>query len=354
MEWLWPGFLALLVLIPILIAVYVWILRRRKRYTVRYSSLALVREAAPRSSFLRRHLPFALFLLAFTSLIVALARPAAIVPSPSDRATVMLSMDVSWSMRAADIPPNRLEAAEAAAMSFVDRQDPNTQMGIVAFSGFAEVVQEPTTNPQELKDAVRRLTTGRGTAIGSGIMEALDAIAIARGEPTPDPFAAPGDPAANPGSPATPDASPNSSNPNFAPEIIVLLTDGVSNAGPEPLEAAQFAVERGIRIYTIGFGTDNGFIPFTGRQNYGFGDSQFRGRIRTGIDEDTLRQIAEMTGGEYYAASSAGELVKVFQDLPTTFTTRTETSEISYAFVAIGAALAALAILLSMLWRPLL
>src|SRR5689334_4850484 len=148
MEMLWPGFLYLLGLIPVIIGVYIWMLRRRRRFALRYSSLALVREALPHRSNLRRHLPFALFLLALASLVIALARPVNIVSVPTDQTTIILTIDVSRSMRSADIPPSRLEAAEAAALSFIQHQKSSTQIGIVAFSGFAELIQ-PLTRDQE-------------------------------------------------------------------------------------------------------------------------------------------------------------------------------------------------------------
>src|SRR5262245_6537963 len=148
MDWLWPGFLLLLGLLPVLVGLYIWALRRRGRAAVRYSSLALVREALPRQPWWRRHLPFALFVLALASLMLALARPVAVVSVPTGQVTIMLTMDVSRSMCSTDIPPNRLEAAKAAALSFIHRQNSNTQIGLVAFAGYAELVQMPT-NDQE-------------------------------------------------------------------------------------------------------------------------------------------------------------------------------------------------------------
>ena len=143
------------------------------------------------------------------------------------------------------------------------------------------------------------------------------------------------------------------------PHIIVLLTDGVSNAGPLPLDAAQQAADRGVRVYTIGFGTKQGSSPSGGTDAFGRGDQpfgggqQFGGWFRRGLDETALQQIAEMTGGEYYSATSAGELQDVFQSLPTSVITRRETMEISVVFTAIGALLAATAVVLSLIWRPL-
>src|SRR5262245_27866646 len=241
MDLLWPGCLLLLGLLPLMIAAYIWMLRRRRRFAVRYSSLALVREALPRQSRLRRHLPFALFLLGLASLVIALARPVAIVSVPTGQTTIILAMDVSRSMCSTDIQPSRLEAAEAAALSFIQRQKSTTQIGIVAFSSFGEVIQPPTTDSEALQAAVENLTTGRRTAIGSGILKSLDAIAeidksvapsvtdTSRGvAPTPVPKGA------------------------YAPDIIVLLTDGANNAGPEPADAAQQAADRGVRVYTTG------------------------------------------------------------------------------------------------------
>src|SRR6266568_949057 len=176
MTLLWPGFLLLLGLVPLLIVVYIWMLRRR-RVALRFSSLSLVRAAIPRDSLLRRHLPFALFLLALISLIVALGRPVQIVSVPTGQATIILALDVSGSMRQTDIQPSRLEAAQAAALSFIQGQPSNTQIGIVAFAGYAELVQAPTSDQEQLQVAVDSLTTARGTAIGSGILQSLDAIA---------------------------------------------------------------------------------------------------------------------------------------------------------------------------------
>jgi Ca-activated chloride channel family protein len=355
MVFLWPGFLFLLGLIPLLILIYIWILRRRRRYTVRYSSLALVRAALPRQSWWRRYLPFGLFLLALASLAFALGRPVVVLSVPTDQTIILLALDVSGSMRSRDIQPSRLEAAEAAALSFIQHQKASAQIGLVAFSGFAELIQPPTTDQEALQTAVESLTVGRRTAIGNGILKSIDAIAqVDKGVP-------PSVSDANPGVQVIP-VPPG----DFAPDIIVLLTDGVSNTGPDPVTAAQQAVDRGIRIYTIGFGTANGFIPSQGNDPFGGGfpggsgggfpggfGGGFGGGFRTGIDEAALKQIAEMTGGAYYSASSADELQTVFQNLPTYLITKHAITEVSVAFTALGALLAALAISLSLAWHPL-
>jgi Ca-activated chloride channel family protein len=326
------------------------VLRRRRRFAVRYSSLSLVRAALPQSARWRRHLPMALFLPALGSLVLALARPVAFVRVPVSQAVIILTLDVSRSMCATDIRPNRLTAAQAAALSFVGRQPPGTHIGIVVFAGFAELIQPPTTDQAALQAAIESLTTARRTAIGSGILEAIDAIAAVDSSVAPAAVGFSGGPAPTP-RPAG----------DYVPNIIVVLTDGVSNAGPEPLAAAQQAADRGLRVYTIGFGTDYELqsLPYCGAQfqtDGSFG-GQFGGGggggFRRGIDETTLREVAALTGGEYYAATSAGELQSVFENLPTTLVTIEETTEISVAFAALGALLAALAVGLSWRWNPL-
>jgi len=344
MNLLWPGFLLLLGLIPIIIGIYIWILRRRRRYAVRYSSLSLVRAALPQESRWRRHLPLALFLLGIVSLILALGRPVASVVVPSGQATIVLAMDISGSMCSTDIEPNRLIAAEEAALEFIHNQHSNTQIGVVVFAGFAEIIQPPTRDQAALESAIRGLDVARRTAIGSGILRSLDAIAEV------DESIPPSDLDSFSSVPITP-VQPGS----YAPHIIVLLTDGASNAGPWPLDAAQQAADRGVRVYTIGFGTDQG-APFAFCDNWFFSGGGFGGGgggFRRGIDEETLIQIADLTGGEYYQATSASELDEVFKSLPTYLITKRETMEISFAFTALGALLAGTAILLSMLWHPL-
>ena len=246
MTLLWPWFLLLLLLIPALIAAYIWALRRRRRFTVRYSSLSLIRAARPETSRWRRHVPVALFLLAVAALALALSRPLAVVSVPTNQRTIVLAMDVSLSMCSTDVTPNRILAAKAAASSFIDQQPPGTQIGIVAFSGFAEEIQPPTTDKDALQRAIDSLVLGRRTAIGSAIQKSLDAIAEI------DPAVAPAKP-----DPSRPEPTPVPKGA-YVPDVIVLLTDGASNTGPTPVSAAQQAVDRGVRVYTIGFGTANG------------------------------------------------------------------------------------------------
>ena len=352
MSFLWSRSLLLLGLIPLFIIFYIWLLRRRRRYTVRYSSLSLVREAAAHQSRWRRHLPFALFLLALTSLVFALGRPVATVLVPSNKATVILAMDVSRSMCSNDIQPNRLEAAKDAAQAFIRTKLSGRKVGIVAFAGFAELIQPPTDNVGDLEAAVENLVTARRTAIGSAILRSIDAIAEVDNRVKPSDIS----------QASSTEAAQAPAEPS--PHIIVLLTDGASNAGPPPLLAAEQAVERGLRVYTIGFGTnrsnsvmdcgdqfsENDF--FGGGGGFGPGAGQ-GGGFRREIDETTLRQIADLTGGSYYAASSAGELENVFQNLPTYLVTTRETIEISALFTSFAAFMAIVAMLLSPMWHPL-
>ena len=283
--------------------------------------------------------------------MIAVARPEASVNVPSGRANIILAIDVSRSMCSTDVQPNRLEAAKVASLSFIQRQPSSTQIGVVAFAGFAALIQPPTTDQELLQDTIESLITARRTATGSAILQSLDAIAEINRDVAPA--------TRDPTSGVQPAPVPAGTN---LPDIIVLLTDGASNSGAPPLQAAQEAVDRGIRVYTIGFGAENGAPmdcgdSFGGGSPFGFepqfGGNSFGDGFRRGIDEATLMQISALTGGTYYAASSAGELQKVFQKLPKTLITRQETIEISFAFAAIGALLAAIAIALSLIWHPL-
>ena len=359
MSFLWSTLLFLLLIVPAAIVFYIILLRRRGRYAVRYSSLSLIREAASHQTWWRRHLPFVFFLLALTSLVLAMARPVATVLIPSNKATVILAMDVSRSMCATDIPPNRLEAAKDASQAFLQNHRSNRQIGIVAFAGFAELIQPPTTDTSALDQAIENLTTARRTAIGSAILRAIDAISEVDDRVAPsDNVAASG---GTPGLTQSETAEPS-------PHIIILLTDGSNNAGPYPLTAAAQAAARGIRVYTIGYGTVNNTSPMDCGDNFGqdqffFGgggggfefDQQGSGGrgFRLSLDEDTLKQIADITGGMYYFASSASELEEVFQNLPSFVIATRETIEISVFFTAFAALMILLAMLLSFRWHPL-
>jgi len=356
MDLLWPDFLRLLSLIPLIVAIYIWILRRRSRYAVRFSSLSLVQEAVLHRSWLRRHLPFILFMIAVISLVIALGRPVTSVNVLSGQTTIILTMDVSKSMCMRDILPDRLDVAKAAALSFIQNPVIGTQVGVVAFAGFSELAQPPTTDLNLLENTIENLNTATNTAIGSGILRSLDAIAevdesIAKSEEVDESTTYSLEHPVQPGSPEG----------GYVPHVIVLLTDGASNSGPHPLVAAQQAAERGVRIYTIGFGTtknavmdcgtslaDNTYIS-PGLESYSGGES-----FGTGPDEATLKQIAAMTGGKFYSATSAAELQMVFENLHNFIALANQTIEISVFFAAVGALMAMAALILSFLWHPLL
>jgi Ca-activated chloride channel family protein len=353
MTFLWGGLLALIVVVPLLVLVYALVQRRRRPVAARYSSLVLIRAAQPRSSRLRRHVPFAILALAIGSLAVALARPAVVLSVPVNETTVILAMDVSGSMCTTDIRPTRLAVAQQAATRFIERQAGRTRIGIVAFSGLAAIIQAPTQDGERLSDAIASLLTGRRTAIGSGILAAIDAIAEV------DPTVASSRVEGRPGVAPTPVAPGE-----YAPAIVVVLTDGASNRGPEPIDAARQAVERGIRVYTIGYGTEAGGamnvecrMRFIGREPGGGGSGFVApgggSGFRRDIDDETLIAVAELTGGRYYPAESADELGEVFDALPTSEITDHRVEEVSVAFVGLGAVLVAVALLLGRAWRPL-
>jgi Ca-activated chloride channel family protein len=343
MTFRWPQVVYLLVLIPAVIAFYIWILRRRRKVRVRYSSAVLLRDAMPRTSRLRRHLPFGLLVGALAALVIAVSGPAILITVAARRATVILAIDVSRSMCARDIAPTRLQAAEAAAASFVADQRPGTEIGIVAYADFAELVQPPTTDRAAVQQAIRSLLTGGREAIGSAIMTSLDAVAEV-------------DPAVMP---TTQEGSPVRKGA-YAADVIVLLADGANSEGPPPLDAARAAAERGVRIYTIGFGTTNapGAASCQSSDPSEFGPggaiaSQGGPRnLPRGVDDAMLKRIAATTGGAYYAASSADELRSVLLHLPTHLSYQRESINVSVGFAATGALLAATALVLSLHWHP--
>jgi Ca-activated chloride channel family protein len=252
-------------------------------------------------------------------------------------------------MCSSDIPPSRLEAAEAAAASFIKAKASAAEVGLVAFSSFAEIVQAPTTDQNLLLTALASLATGRRTAIGDGILGSIDAIS----EVDPAVAKSQSDPTAQSPAPVP--------QGDYAPDIVVLLTDGASNAGTDPLVAAQQAADRGVRVYTIGFGTANGgsMSPtcapqFQGREpNGGFGGGGGGGNFQRGIDEVTLQKIADMTGAKYYPAESADQLNSVFASLPLNLVVKHQVTEIGFAFVSLAGLLAGVGLLLGRAWRPL-
>jgi Ca-activated chloride channel homolog len=339
--------LALLLVVPVLFAVYVWLLRRKKKVALRYASLGMVKEAMGARQSVRRHLPPILFLLALTVMIAAIARPAAIVTLPSQHGTVILTMDVSGSMRATDVEPNRLEASQAAARTFVSEQPRTTRIGVVSFAGTAAVVQSPTSNRDDTIAAIDRFQLQRGTAVGSGIIVSLATIFPEAGIDLGELTYGREFPRAARRSPLDEARKPEKRETDFKPvpagsygsAVIVLLTDGQTTTGPDPMEAAKMAADRGVRIFTVGIGTVDG-------ATIGFGGWS----MRVSLDETTLKNIAKMTLGEYFYAGNAADLKKIYQSLNQRFILEKKESEITAIFAAAAAALALASALLSMLW----
>jgi len=351
MSLAWPHVLFLLLSLPLLVAAYLWLLRRRRRFAVRYASLSLIRQALPRRSRWRRHLPFAILLASLASLLIAAARPQAVVPVPLSRATIVLALDVSRSMCATDVEPNRLTVAQQVARDFVKDRAGDSRIGIVAFAGQAQLAVAPTTDTKVLLEAIDGFTTARGTAVGTALLRAIDAIA----EVNPNVVRSGVDVASGAGD------GPPSTSAGFEPDVVVLLTDGATTQGVNPIAAAEQAVDRHIRVYTIGFGTTTPSPLVCSRQQLGSdlggpGGGQFRGGggapIRGLIaDEKTLQTVADMTGGSFHRAEDADQLVKVFRNLPSEITTQNEEREVSVAFAALGGLLATLAVGLSLAWN---
>jgi Ca-activated chloride channel family protein len=375
----WPWVLPALAIVPLVLLIYVWLLRRKRKVAVRFTSLSLIRAASPGRLSWRRHVPFALLLLTIAAVVLAAARPHASVPVSRRDTSIILTLDVSRSMCATDVAPNRLAAAAAAAKEFVRDQPGGARIGIVAFAGFAQIVVAPSADQQELLAAIDALTTSFGTAIGSAILSSIDALAAVNDDIAPSLVDAGSEgPGAGPGSDGNAGgAAPGVARPprgtNFVPDIVVLLTDGANTSGVDPLVAAGQAADRKVRVFTIGFGTTNpgslvctadqvgagNFGPGAGANTGGFGGGGFgtgggfggAGNRFLASDDTTLQAIADITGGEFAQAENADELLEVFRDLPERVKVQNEDREIGVAFVG-GAALAmVLALLLSWKWN---
>jgi Ca-activated chloride channel family protein len=332
----------LLVLVPALVGGYFYLLRRKQETALRYASLSMVKEAMGAGQRFRRHIPPLLFLFALIALLAAIARPAAVVTLPSQHQTIILAMDVSGSMRAVDVQPNRLAAAQAAARAFVAEQPSSVRIGVVSFAGTAAVVQPPTQNRTDIIAAIDRFQLQRGTAIGSGIIVSLATIFPDEGIEVSSflygrnaPQGVPLDQAGKAKKPPFKPVAPGS----YGSAAIILLTDGQRTTGPDSIEAARMAADRGIRIFTVGFGTRSGdTIGFEGWS------------MRVRLDEETLKAIADLTRGEYFYAGTATDLKKVYESMNARFILEKKEMEISALFAA-GAMLAALvSACLSLLW----
>ncbi len=337
MSFIWPDMLWGLLLVPLLVAGYVWLLKRRKKTALRFANLSLVKEAMGKSNAWRRHLPPALLLLAITALLLAAARPAAVITLPLQEKTIVLAIDVSGSMRATDVKPNRIVAAQEAAKTFVAELPRSVRVAVVSFAGTAAVVQAPTLSRDDVYAAIDRFQLQRGTATGSGIVLSLATIfpdagidlAQITGQRNMPP--SPNDKPKVPFEPVEPGS--------YGSAAIIMLTDGQRTTGPDPLDAAKMASERGVRVYTVGVGTKEG-------ETIGFEGWSMRVRL----DEDTLKNIADRTRADYFYAGTAEDLKKVYQSLSSRLVVEKKETEISALFAALGALLVVAAAGLSVWW----
>ena len=344
-NFLWPQFLWLLAVLPLLVLLYWWILRRRKKVALRYASLSIVREAMGRTTGWRRHIPPLLLLLAFAAMLLAAARPVATITLPSTQQTIILAMDVSGSMRATDVQPNRLVASQNAAKAFLKELPRHVKVGIVAFAGSAQVVQPVTLSREDLNVAIDKFQLQRATAIGSAIVVALselfpgevDLASVTYGRASNDPFAPQGRAIDQPQTEKKPfEPVPPGS---YGSAAIILLTDGQRTTGVDTDEAAKMAADRGVRVYTVGVGTVDGeVIGFEGWS------------MRVRLDEDTLKAVARDTKGEYFYAGTAENLQQVYESLSTRLTVEKKETEVSGLLALAAAVLVLLSAGLSLFW----
>ncbi len=341
MTFLSPAMLWLLLSVPLIVFGYFHLLGRKRKVAVRYASLTVVKEALGRGPGFRRHIPPLLLLLAWTVAVLGMARPAALVTLPSQQNTIILAMDVSGSMRAADVDPDRLTASQVSAVEFVTAQPAETRIGVVAFAGSPMLVQGPTRERDAVVSAIERFQLQRGTNIGGALLVSLQTL-------FPEAEFDLG--------PRFTDLSPRgrqlgesslAEDPDFVPvepgshptAAIVLLTDGRATTGPDPIEVARMAADRGVRVFTVGFGSREGEIV-------GFGGRS----ARVQLDEETLRQISEGTRGRYFHAATGEDLSEIYEELGAQFVLEDQELEITAGFSGLAAVLMLLAGTLSFLW----
>lgn len=344
MTFIWPYMLLSLVLVPLLVIVYLRILHQRRAFAARafasqFRSQGANPVQAAHQPGARRHLPPALFLAGVALLLVSLARPQTTVSLPRVEGTVILAFDVSGSMAADDLKPTRMDAAKAAAADFVKRQPATVQIGVVGFSDSGFSVQAPSNNQEEVLAAISRLAPQRGTSVGHGIEASLNAIANSLA-----PQRVQGQAAGEPGS-----LSLNTPAPTLAPTpvpkgtytsaVIILLTDGDNNEAPDPLQSAQAAIDRGVRIYTVGIGSPQGTTVHVN----GFS-------VHTALNEALLQQIAQSTDGVYYNAESAQELLSIYDHLNPQLIVKPEKMEITALFAGASILVMLVGGIFSLVW----
>ena len=323
----WPVFLLALLLVPLFALLYAGGQRRRHRYQLSYSSVALVSQAYAREQNRRRHAPAVLFLLAIGVLSIGVARPHAIVPTPTSGGTVMLVIDASGSMNTEDVGMARIDAAKIALREFVRREPAGTRIGVVAFSAGAFLLTPPTTNREQVLGAVNYLSTSRGTNIGAGLQVALDTLSSQRLSEMPGMNLGAG---TEPAKEITVIGDPDTTS-------IILLSDGASTTGRDPLTVAQQVGRAGVRTYAVGFGS---------RER---GSGGRVGGFRQ-LDESTLKGIAEFTDGEYFTAENAGQLSKVYDKIGRRIQFEDRQVEVTFITAAAGLVLLLAGGVLGALW----
>ena len=341
MTYLWPGVLWALWALPLLPLLYLWLLRRRARTALRYSSVDLVRQASRR--LWRRHVPPALLLVACAVLLLAAARPTAKLTLPWARSSILLAMDVSLSMRVTDVKPTRLVAAQEAAKTFLAELPKDIDVGLVTFAGSAQVVQPATLDRASLVAAIDAFQMQYGTAIGNAIVVCLSEIVPEHGIDVGEMTFGPAQRARHRDDRSKPKVAPKDIAPvppgSFDSAAIVLLSDGRRTTGIDTLEAAKMAADRGVRIYVVGLGVQDGEVP--GGEGMA---------IYLKLDEPTLREVARMTGGEYHHAGTAEKLRTVYQNLGSRLQVQSRETELAPPLAVLGAVLVLGAAALSMLW----
>ncbi|MBB3181186.1 VWA domain-containing protein [Variovorax sp. Sphag1AA] len=307
---------------------------------MRYTSLGLVGQAQGRGTLWRRHLPPALILVAVALLVLAAARPSAVVVLPMPQQTILLLMDASVSMKAQDVKPNRMKASQQAAEKFVNDLPVNVRVGVIAYGGTAHLVQHPTLNHDDAVAAIADLRFQRSTGIGEAIIVALGTLFPDQEIAVPGTTSERGDRLKSaPIEPQDHETTVRAAPGSYQDAAIVLLTDGQNTSGPSPIDAAQLAADRGVRIFTVGFGTKDGEV--IGYQGM---------RMRVSLDEQTLRNVANLTLGQYFYAGSGSELEAAYDVLKNRVVLEKKRTEIAFAFAGIAALLVAIATVLSLWW----
>lgn len=302
-----PERLLILLVIPLIVAAYIFASRRKNRRGMRFTNTSMLEVVVPKQSQWRRHVAVALSLLSLVTLTAAFARPKTEIDVPRERATVVVVLDVSLSMQATDVDPSRIEAAKQAAISFVESLPEKYNVSIVSMAGSASVLVPPTLQHNTVENAIRGLKLQESTAIGDGIATAMRALQQA------------------PKDPDHPDS--------VAPGAIVLLTDGENTTGRAPQQAAAEARDAKVPVYTIAYGTENGYVDLDGK------------REPVPVNHDQMREIAEISGGEYFAAATADQLSRVYKNINSEVGYTKAEREVTSRFAGYGLAFAVLAAL---------